>query len=73
MESGVGVMLLRSHNMNKTLEALLLGYVEFRVNDKAYLTYNGANKACEGASNVHLKGLHFYKGWRSFLIRMEIT
>lgn len=57
--------------MNKTIEALLRGYVLFNVNDKRFLRYNSAlaeRKSIPG--NVEFTGLHIFKGWRAFFIRI---
>ena len=57
--------------MNKTIEALLRGYVLFDVNGRRFLRYNSAlaeRKSISG--NVEFKGLHIFKGWRSFFIRI---
>ena len=56
--------------MNKTIEALLRGYVLFDVNGKRFLRYNTAlaeRKAIPG--NVEFNGLHIFKGWRCFFAR----
>ena len=56
--------------MNKTIEALLRGYVLFEVNGKRFLRYNTAlahRKATEG--DVLFRGLHLFKGWRMFFLR----
>lgn len=57
--------------MNKTLEALLRGYILFRVNGRTFFRYNTA-KAARVAINgdVHFKGLHIIKGWRTFFLRV---
>ena len=57
--------------MNKTLEALLRGYVLFDVNGKRFFRYNSAlaqRKATTG--DVEFKGLHVFKGWTTFFLRI---
>ena len=56
--------------MNKTLEAILRGYLYFRVNDDYYLTYNKAReKRLSTTTNVSFDGLHIFKGWTCFYYR----
>lgn len=59
--------------MNKTIEALLCGYVLFDVNGRRFLRYNSAmaeSKSIPG--NVEFKVLHIFQGWEYFLIRRTI-
>lgn len=59
--------------MNKTLEALLRGYVLFDVNGQRFYRYNTAlaqRKATTG--DVEFKGWHLFKGWRFFFIRSSV-
>lgn len=56
--------------MNKTLEALLRGYVRFDVNGKRFWLYNTAlaeRKSIDG--NVRFSGFNIFKGWRIFYLR----
>ena len=58
--------------MNKSIEALLRGYVLFDVNGKRFFLYNSAlteRKATLG--DVEFAGLHIFKGWQTFYIRFE--
>ncbi len=57
--------------MNKTIEALLRGYVLFDVNGQRFYRYNTAleqRKATQG--DVEFKGWHIFKGWRTFFLRI---
>ena len=57
--------------MNKTLEALLRGYVLFDVNGQRFYRYNTAltqRKSIIG--DVEFKGWHLFKGWRVFYLRV---
>ena len=57
--------------MNKTLEAWLRGYVLFRVNGKYFLRYNTARAArVETQGAVVFDGLHIFKGWQCFFLRV---
>lgn len=60
--------------MNKTLEAMLRGYLLFDVNGKRYLTYNAA-KAARVATigSVKFIGWHVVKGWVCFYYRGNTT
>jgi hypothetical protein len=57
--------------MNKTIEALLRGYIVFWVNGGFYARYNDALAAQEAIVNdpVIFDGLHILKGWRRFYYR----
>ena len=56
--------------MNKTLEALLRGYVLFDVNGQRFWRYNTALKQRKiTLGDVEFKGLHILKGWRMFYLR----
>lgn len=58
--------------MNKTIEALLRGYVLFDVNGKQFLRYNSAMAERKSISgDVEVNGLHIFKGWRTFFIRIS--
>ena len=60
--------------MNKTLQALLHGYVLFDVNGRKFFRYNTAlavRKATTGS--VEFLGLHIFKGWRCFYLRVELN
>ena len=58
--------------MSKTLEALLRGYVVFKVNDKWFFTYNRArNERIATTGDVEFTGFHIFKGWTCFFIRFE--
>lgn len=56
---------------NKTIEAALRGYVVFEVNGKRYWSYNKALVARKQFTSgpVYFKGLHIFKGWRTFYYR----
>ena len=59
--------------MNKTLEALLRGYLFFKVNERFFLTYKSAKAervATTGA--VEFIGWHIFKGWRCFYKRVVV-
>lgn len=59
--------------MNKSLEALLRGYVLFYVNSKMFLRYNSALRARKLISvDVTFKGFHIFKGWQGFFIRKTL-
>jgi hypothetical protein len=58
--------------MNKTIEALLRGYLLFDVNGKRFLRYNSAlaeRKSIEG--DVYFEGFHVLKGWTGFFYRVK--
>jgi hypothetical protein len=58
--------------MNKTLEAILRGYLFFQVNDKYFLTYTPAREHRKTLSDskikrdINFKGYHIFKGWVTF-------
>ena len=57
--------------MNKSLKALLLGYILFKVNNKTFYTYNaGLAQRKNTSGNVEFNGLHFFKGWLCFYKRI---
>ena len=54
----------------KTLEAILRGYIYFKVNDKVFYRYNTALAYRESITgNVDFIGLHIFKGWVGFYFR----
>ena len=59
--------------MNKTLEALIRGYVLFRVNDKYFLSYTPAQRYRTTITKGDLvfEGYHILKGWQGFFYRMD--
>lgn len=59
---------------NKTLEALLRGYIFFDVNGQRYWTYRAAlaaRKAVPETLEVCFAGRHLFKGWVIFFRRIE--
>lgn len=57
--------------MNKTLEAMIRGYLFFEVNGKRFWLYNSAlaeRKSWKGS--VYFRGFHAIKGWRTFYYRI---
>lgn len=58
--------------MNKTLEALIRGYVLFRVNDKYFLTYTNAQRYRTTITKglIKFEGYHIRNGWRGFFYRI---
>lgn len=59
--------------MNKSIEAFLRGYMDFKVNGKKFNTYNAANdyvKLLPLDADVSFIGWHVFKGYRSFYIRV---
>lgn len=58
----------------KTIKALLMGYILFRVNDKFYITYGRAYKAKEKiAGSVSFDGFNLRKfDWECFYLRVSI-
>ena len=58
--------------MNKTLEAILRGYVLFRVNNETFFRYNTAReKRLSITTSVSFEGYHIIKGWTGFFYRVE--
>jgi hypothetical protein len=59
--------------MNKTLEAMLRGYLFFRVNDKYFATYTPAQRyrTTIETGELSFDGYHILKGWRCFFYRIE--
>ena len=59
--------------MNKTLEAIVRGYLFFRVNDKYFMTYTPAQqyrKSIE-TGELYFEGYHIWKRWQGFFYRTE--
>lgn len=58
--------------MNKSLKALLLGYIFFRVAGRTFFRYNSA-RAYMGTIPkpipVSINGFCIFKGWRCFYLR----
>jgi hypothetical protein len=61
--------------MNKTLEAMLRGYLFFRVNDKYFATYTPAREYRKSIETGELsfEGYHIVKRWQGFFYRLENT
>lgn len=61
--------------MNKSLKALLRGYLFFSVNSKQYLTYLAARQAYDaGSPKISvLYGFHLFKGWLGIAYRGATT
>ena len=59
--------------MNKTLEAILRGYLFFRVNDKYFATYTPAQRyrTTIETGELSFEGYHIWKGWQCFFYRIE--
>ena len=59
--------------INKTLEALIRGYVLFRVNDKYFLSYTNAQRyrTTITKGNLVFEGYHVWKKWQGFFYRMD--
>ena len=59
--------------MNKTLEAMLRGYLFFRVNDKYFMTYTPARKyrTTIETGDLSFEGYHIVKRWQGFFYRLE--
>jgi len=58
--------------VNKSLKALTLGYVAFKVNGKWYWTYNAAcaaRKAVPDDKSVVFVGRNIITGWHCFYLR----
>ena len=59
--------------MNKSLQALLRGYILFKVNGKLFYNYNaGLAQRRRIDGEVYFHGLHIFKGWLSFYTRIII-
>ena len=59
--------------MNKTLEAMLRGYLFFRVNDKYFMTYSPAQRyrTTIETGKLSFEGYHIWKRWQGFYYRIE--
>ena len=59
--------------MNKTLEAILRGYLFFRVNDKYFATYTPAQRyrTTIESGELFFEGYHIWKRWTGFFYRTE--
>ena len=59
--------------MNKTLEAMLRGYLFFRVNDKYFMTYTPAQRyrTTIETGKLSFEGYHIWKKWQGFFYRIE--
>jgi hypothetical protein len=59
--------------MNKTLEAMLRGYLFFRVNNKYFATYTPAQRYRKTIESGELffEGYHIWKRWQGFFYRTE--
>jgi hypothetical protein len=59
--------------MNKTLEAMLRGYLFFRVNDKYFMTYTPAQRyrTTIETGDLSFEGYHIWKRWQGFFYRTE--
>jgi hypothetical protein len=57
--------------MNKTLEAMVRGYLFFRVNDRYFLRYTPAQQYRKSITKglLTFEGYHIVKGWRGFYYR----
>jgi hypothetical protein len=54
-------------NKLKTLEALVRGYLFFRVNGEYFLLYHRAKrKRMSLTGNISFEGYHLLKGWTGF-------
>jgi hypothetical protein len=58
--------------MNKTLEAIVRGYLFFRVNDRYFLTYTPAQRYRTTITKglIAFEGYHIWKGWTGFFYRI---
>jgi hypothetical protein len=52
---------------NRSLKALLLGYVLFKINDRYFLTYNSAHKSKVTVQTMSHTSVKF-SGWNIFLL-----
>jgi hypothetical protein len=59
--------------MNKTLEAMLRGYLLFRVNGKYFMTYTPAQRyrTTIETGDISFEGYHIVKRWQGFFYRLE--
>jgi hypothetical protein len=59
--------------MSKTLEAIVRGYLFFRVNGRYFLTYKPAQKyrTTITKGSIEFEGYHVWKGWTGFFYRIE--
>ena len=59
--------------MLKTLEAMLRGYLFFRVNDKYFATYTPAQRyrTTIETGELFFEGYHIVKRWQGFYYRMN--
>jgi hypothetical protein len=57
--------------MMKSLEAILRGYLFYRVNGNHYWLYtNAREKRISIEGNVAFEGYHVWKGWTGFYYRL---
>lgn len=58
--------------INKSVEALLRGYIFFDVNGEIFWLYNSASERRKSIKSGRLlfKGFSIFKGWRGFYERM---
>lgn len=55
----------------KTIEAILRGYLFFRVNGERFWLYNNAREKRKSINgNVAFEGYHIWKGWTGFFYRV---
>jgi hypothetical protein len=59
--------------MLKTLEAIVRGYLFFRVNDKYFITYTPAQRyrTTIETGDLSFEGYHIVKRWQGFYYRMN--
>ena len=59
--------------MNKSLKAILLGFVLFNVNGKRFFLYNSALAYRKGilVGYIEFIGFSIFKGWRAFYYRID--
>jgi hypothetical protein len=59
--------------MLKTLEAMLRGYLFFRVNDKYFMAYTPAQRyrTTIETGDISFEGYHIVKRWQGFFYRLE--
>jgi len=60
--------------MLKTLEAIVRGYLFFRVNDKYFMTYTPAREYRKSikTGDLSFEGYHIVKRWQGFYYRTEV-